>query len=116
MCSCHFRDGDKKNDPKIFKWSSDKLFPSELEVQRKKTTKQVLPSDSLEESPMEQAGPSKSSSVDEIFLQSEVRTVSEELSTLKREQVHAKRIFSSHNLKVNVLCMDTGTPTKKVFG
>ena len=98
VCSCHFRDADKKNDPEIFK-----------------TTKQVLPSHSLDESAKEQAGPSTSSSVDVIILQSELRTVSEELSTLKRKQEYAKRIYSAHNLKENVLCMETGIPTKKVF-
>ena len=115
VCSCHFRDGDKRNDPEIFKWNSDKLFPSEPEVKRKKTKKQIIPSDSLEESPMEQAGPSTSSSVNEIILQSELRTVSEELSTLRKEQEYAKRVYTVHNSKENELCMETGIPTKKVF-
>ena len=116
MCSCHFRDGDKKNDPEIFKWNSDKLFPSEPEAKKKKHTKKILLSDSLEEPPMEQdAGPSTGHSVVEIILQNELRTVSEELNMLKKEQGYAKKIYSVHNLKENVLCMETGIPTKKVF-
>ena len=53
---------------------------------------------------MEQdAGPSTGHSVVEIILQNELRTVSEELNVLKKEQGYAKKIYSVHNLKENVL-------------
>ena len=65
---------------------------------------------------MEQdVGPSTSHSLAEIILQSELRTVSEELKLLKKEQEYAKKIYSIHDLKENVVCMETGIPTKNVF-
>ena len=61
------------------------------------------------------AGPSTGLYIDEIILQSELRAVSGELTKLKKEQEYAKMVYSVKDLKQNVLCMETGIPTKKVF-
>ena len=34
---------------------------------------------------------------------------------LKKEQEYAKKIYSIHDLKENVVCMDTGIPITNVF-
>ena len=132
VCSCHFRDGDKRNMPTISNRNKDKLFdllpsaepkpPPKKKVKTKSdaklpTVKSVLaeikensgPSDSTSE--QDKSTDSRNTSLVEIELDMTSRelTKQNELSGYQREH------YSVANLSTEVIRMETGLPTKEVF-
>ena len=128
VCSCHFRDEDKRNMPTISNRNKDKLFdllpgaepkpPPKKKVQTKSdTVRSVLaeikensgPSDSTKE--QDKSTDSRNTSLVEIELDMTPRelTKQKELSGYQREH------YSVANLSTEVIRMETGIPTKEVF-
>ena len=132
VCSCHFRDGDKRNMPTISNRNKDKLFdllpsaepkpPPKKKVKTKSdaklpTVKSVLaeikensgPSDSTSE--QDKSTDSRNTSLVEI----ELDMTSRELTKQKELSGYQREHYSVANLSTEVIRMETGLPTKEVF-
>ena len=124
VCSCHFREGNKKGGPVVFKRNAEKLFPQCEESTVKKRVKQIqTPSTpepvSLKESEVT-VKPKLSEtetllSVENTILKAEVRSMETEIVKLKERQQYARQRYTVASQDSEVICMETGLPTREIF-
>ena len=119
VCSCHFRDRDKRNMPTISNRNKDKLFdllpgaepkpPPKKKVKTKSDAKLPTVRSVLAEI-KENSGPSDSTKEQDKSTDSRnTSLVESELDMTSREH------YSVANLSTEVIRMETGLPTKEVF-
>ena len=114
MCSCHFQDGKKENNPTIFKRNLDKLFPVETSSSKKQKTK---PTNATERSISLDITDEKLDevSMDESVLRADLSTSSESNTHNMKEPNGTNRFYSLDNLNEEIIRMETGIPTKNLF-
>ena len=120
VCSCHFSEGKKSNDPEIFERNKDKLFAEQRGPPPKKNKLAVSTEKTLAKL-VEQAQRNKPSSVEKENKQ-RPKTTKAELDQAKRvlknleDTLHYKnRCYTVTELTGDVVGMETGLPTKEVF-
>ncbi|KAG1655660.1 hypothetical protein GQR58_024416 [Nymphon striatum] len=123
VCSCHFQNGDKKNDPELFARNTTKLFQTEPEEKRKRVKKMTPAEDSIHDDKgllfESVEGPSNVAeitvSTDTFIPQSDLHNATKKSEQLQKDVEYLRCSYSVSSLKENVLRMETGLPTKKVF-
>ena len=132
VCSCHFRDGDKRNLPTISNRNRDKLFDLLPGAESKALPKKKLKTKSDAKLPTvtsvlaeikENSGPSGSTNEQEKSMDSrntslveiELDMTSRELTKQNELSGYQREHYSVANLSTEVIRMETGLPTKEVF-
>ncbi|PFX18076.1 hypothetical protein AWC38_SpisGene17572 [Stylophora pistillata] len=127
VCSCHFKDGKKSNDPTIFERNANKLFPSqEPPVQKKKkpdseaklpAVKDILASISAT-TPAESSETQDESTTpptEQIIFEAELHLAKLELSSQQDTIQYQKTHYSVSMMTSEVIRMEAGLPTKEIF-
>ena len=122
MCSCHFRNGEKKNVPEVFERNKEKLFPLEgPPPKRKKVSKVEASSSSKNEASHEpEELPSSTSEatlqrVETLILKNTLQTAEMNVENLEKVVKYHRHVYSVHKVNEKVIRMETGLPTKSVF-
>ena len=132
VCSCHFRDRDKRNLPTISNRNKDKLFdllpgaepkpPPTKKLKAKADAKLPTVRSVLAEI-KENSGPSNTTyeqdkstdSRNTSLVEIELDMTSRELTKQKELSGYQREHYSVANLTTEVIRMETGLPTKEVF-
>ena len=122
MCSCHFRDRDKRNGPELYERNQDKLFPEQRGPPPKKKKKaepkrqtlaEIIESARLnEQPPIEEENPR---TTQEVILEAELDLANRELKDLEGKSQYKTIRYTISELQDDVIRMETGLPTKEVF-
>ena len=117
MCSCHFQEKKKENDPIIFKRNVEKFFPEENTAKNRKlkvtSTSKACLVPKVDDDKLDNV----SLNVDESALMDPCTLYSESVDKLKKSDDDAKTSnkFSLKNLNEEIMRIKTGIPTKKIF-
>lgn len=126
VCSCHYRDGKKINDPEIYARNKDKLFPQQGDVPQKKKRKSSEPEQQSLQEVIENARRNEQSSQEkeheinprtthEIILEAELELANRELKECQAKEEYKTKRYSVAERSDDVVRMETGLPTKEVF-
>ena len=118
MCSCHFQEGKKENDPTIFKRNVDKIFPIEnapTKMQKiKPTSKRRYVPEMI--TPTDDKVGDVSLNLDKSVLSIDPCTVHPENVNLPHQRPKGTHsCYSGDTLNEEVIRMETGIPTKNLF-
>ena len=126
VCSCHFRGGKKSNGPEIFERNRKKLFheqrgspPKKKKIEtdfREKTLTEMIEDARKNESPsIKENIEQKQKTTREVILEAELDLVKRDLKSLEEQVQYKTRCYTVGELSGDVVRMETGLPTKRVF-
>ena len=126
VCSCHFRDGQKANGPEVYDRNKEKLFaeqrgpPSKKKKQNEPKKCSLL---EMIETARKNEQPSTSdadieesvSTTREVILEAQLDLANREVKDLEGKVKYKGMRYTVAGLQEDVIRMETGLPTKKVF-
>ncbi|XP_044163893.1 uncharacterized protein LOC114972370 [Acropora millepora] len=116
VCSCHFRDGDKRNGPEVYERNQNKLFPEQRgppPKKKKKSLCEIIENARINEQPSTKEENPRTTQ--HVILEAMLDVADREIKILEEKSDYKTKRYTVTELNGDVIRMETGLPTKEIF-